>query len=111
MRVQQHGRPIISSHSNFVRFVATLAAGMILAANDVYARPGGGGGSEGHGPDTNFVVANGTKGVGPGGNSSGTPGTCNGPACNARPPKGVSTTCGIAKLTGGFGVLYDRKCF
>jgi len=79
----------------------------IGTADDVYARSVGGAERQRH---EAIVTTTGTK-VGPGGNTQGTPVTCKGPACNAKPPKGPSTNCGIVKLTGGFGVLYERQCF
>jgi hypothetical protein len=92
------------SHSDFVRFVATLAAGMILLANDAYARGGGGGGSGEGQKHQAYVVTTGGK-VGSGGNTQGTPPSCKGPACNVRVPAGpiYDPTLGAHGHHGGGG--------
>jgi len=94
------------SHSSFVRFVATLAAGMVLLANDVYARGGGGGsggGGEGQKHQAYFVTTVGK--VPSGGNTQGMPPPCKGPACNIRVPSGpiYDPTLGAHGHHGGGG--------
>jgi hypothetical protein len=75
---------IMPSRSNFARFVATLAAGMILVAGADDVRAG----------------TTTTKGVGPGGITQG--GTaCKGPACNAKAPTGPNQLPCIRSGHGG----------
>jgi hypothetical protein len=83
---------------NMARFLATLSVvSFLIAADNVYARNGGGGGGNGgdHKHNATNVVTTGTK-AGSAGFTQGTA-SCTGPACNVKAPTGGYTTGTVCK--------------